>query len=160
MYDLTLGQRKERVESPSRSIRFANLGPRYCSNNSEDSGSTHEPQQFSTKCTRACQWYLPSDAAGETTWYHFASAILDEAAQISPEVSWFADATQGRPLITKRITPITTAEYPTPAARPRYSVLSNSRLVQRFGIRLPDWREQLHRVFRSECRAQAHGDPL
>ena len=95
-------------------------------------------------------------AAGETTWYDFACAILDEAAQISPAVSWFADATQGRPLITKRITPITSAEYPTPASRPRYSVLSNSRLNQTFGIRLPDWRTQLRLVFETERSAQVH----
>ena len=99
-------------------------------------------------------------AAGETTWFDFASAILDEAARISPDVSWFAAATRGQPLITKRVVPITIAEYPSAALRPRYSVLSNSRLSQTFGIRLPDWRQQLHLAFRSECRRQAHGHPL
>jgi dTDP-4-dehydrorhamnose reductase len=89
-------------------------------------------------------------AAGETTWYDFACAILDEAAQISPDVPWFAEATQGRPLITKRITPITTAEYPTRASRPAYSVLSNSRLKQSFAIELLDWRTQLQHVFEIE----------
>ena len=86
-------------------------------------------------------------AAGETTWYEFARAILDEAAQISADVSWFSEATQARPLIAKRIIPITTAEYPTPAMRPHYSVLSNSRLNQRFGIESPDWRTQLRHIF-------------
>ena len=56
-------------------------------------------------------------AAGETTWYEFACAILEE------------EATRGRPLITRRIIPITTAEYPTPASRPIFSVLSNSHLL-------------------------------
>lgn len=86
-------------------------------------------------------------AAGETTWYECASLILEEAARVSREVSWFAEATRGRPLITKRIIPITTAEYPTPASRPPYSVLSNSRLIQTFGFELPDWRTQLQRAF-------------
>src|ERR1700694_1223470 len=86
-------------------------------------------------------------AAGETTWYEFANTILEEAARISRDVPWFAEATRGRPLITKRIIPITTAEYPTPASRPAYSVLSNSRLVRTFGFELPDWRTQLQRAF-------------
>ncbi len=55
-------------------------------------------------------------ATGETTWYDFACAILEEAAHLSPTCPWFAAAILGKPLITKRITPITTAEYPTPAA--------------------------------------------
>jgi dTDP-4-dehydrorhamnose reductase len=93
-------------------------------------------------------------AAGATTWYEFARAILDEAAQISPYVPWFAEATQGRPLLTKRIIPITTAEYPLPASRPRYSVLSNSSLNQTFGIESPDWRTQLRLVFGLERSAQ------
>jgi dTDP-4-dehydrorhamnose reductase len=92
-------------------------------------------------------------AAGATTWYEFARAILDEAAQISPNVPWFAEATQGRPLITKRLIPITTAEYPLPASRPHHSVLSNSRLNQTFGIGLPDWRTQLRHIFEVERTA-------
>src|SRR6266404_4521105 len=35
-------------------------------------------------------------AAGETTWYHFAKAILDEASHASQDLSWFAAATQDR----------------------------------------------------------------
>jgi dTDP-4-dehydrorhamnose reductase len=83
-------------------------------------------------------------AAGVTTWYDFAEAILDEASHAPRNLSWLATATGGRALIAKRISPITTAEYPTPARRPAYSVLSNSRLAQRFGIELPNWRTQLH----------------
>jgi dTDP-4-dehydrorhamnose reductase len=94
-------------------------------------------------------------ASGETTWYDFACAILKEAAHISPEVPWFAEATKRRPIIAKGIIPITTAQYPTPASRPAYSVLSNSRLIQTFGYRLPDWRTQLSELFRPECGAQS-----
>ena len=84
-------------------------------------------------------------AAGQTTWFGFANAILEAAARVPGDASWFAAATGGRPLITQRIVPISTAEYPTPASRPSYSVLSNSRLLQEFGFALPDWRIQLHR---------------
>jgi len=86
-------------------------------------------------------------AGGETTWYGFASAILEEAARVSKTTSWFAAVTCGRPLITKRIIPITAAEYPTQASRPAYSVLSNSRFIRTFGFALPDWRTQLQQCF-------------
>jgi dTDP-4-dehydrorhamnose reductase len=86
-------------------------------------------------------------AAGETTWYEFAKAILEKACQASPSLPWFSTATKGRPVIAKRVVPISTAEYPTPARRPAYSVLSNSHLQKTFGIALPDWRTQLHRCF-------------
>lgn len=59
--------------------------------------------------------------AGKTTWYDFAKAI------IAP--------TPHRP----KIKPLTTAEYPTPAKRPAYSVLSNAKLTRNFGIALPTW---------------------
>jgi dTDP-4-dehydrorhamnose reductase len=94
-------------------------------------------------------------ARGETTWYDFACAILEEAAGISPEVPWFAEATHRRPIVAKRIIPITTAQFPTPASRPPCSVLSNSRLMQTFGYGLPDWRMQLGELFRLECSAQS-----
>jgi dTDP-4-dehydrorhamnose reductase len=83
-------------------------------------------------------------AAGVTTWYDFAEAILDEVLHAPPNLSWLSTATDGRALTVKRILPITTAEYPTPARRPAYSVLSNARLAQHFSIQLPDWRTQLH----------------
>jgi dTDP-4-dehydrorhamnose reductase len=83
-------------------------------------------------------------AAGATTWYDFAEAILDEASHALPSPSWLSAAMDGRTLIAKRIRPITTAEYPTPARRPAYSVLSNARLMKVFGIQLTDWRTQLH----------------
>jgi dTDP-4-dehydrorhamnose reductase len=81
-------------------------------------------------------------AAGETTWFDFAKAIL-EAVQSASRVDWLQRATGQRPLITRRIVPITTDEYPTPATRPAYSILSNSRLNRMFGISLPDWQSQL-----------------
>ena len=69
-------------------------------------------------------------AAGRTSWHGFASAILEHVARL-PGVR------------AKRVTPIPTREYPTPAARPRNSVLSNARLAQHFGVTLPDWSASL-----------------
>lgn len=66
-------------------------------------------------------------AAGATTWCRFAAKIV---------------ATAG---LDVRIVPITTAEYPTAAVRPRYSVLDNAKLARTFGVRLPHWEEGLAR---------------
>jgi dTDP-4-dehydrorhamnose reductase len=88
-------------------------------------------------------------AAGETSWHQFAEAILEERSHAPRDTPWIAAATGNLPQITRRVTPISTAEYPTPARRPAYSVLSNSRLLQSFGFQLPGWREQLHSVFQA-----------
>ncbi|NND80908.1 MAG: dTDP-4-dehydrorhamnose reductase [Gammaproteobacteria bacterium] len=70
--------------------------------------------------------------AGETSWCEFARAIF-EAHGVAVAVS-----------------AITTAEYPTPAKRPAYSVLSNAKLKQEFGLALPDWQQALQ-----QCVAEA-----
>ena len=77
-------------------------------------------------------------AGGTTNWHAFATAILDEAAK-----PWLSAALGGGSIVTKRITPITTADYPTPAQRPAYSVLSNERLTHSYRLQLPEWRDQL-----------------
>ncbi len=82
-------------------------------------------------------------AAGETTWYDFAKAILEEAAALSGNPPWLATATSGRGLIAEHVLPISSVEFQSPAARPGYAVLSNRRLREAFAIALPDWRNQL-----------------
>jgi dTDP-4-dehydrorhamnose reductase len=66
---------------------------------------------------------------GEATWHALAEAvvILQESQ------------TGRRP----RVLPITTADYPTPAARPRNSVLSSSKVEQTFGFTPRHWQEAL-----------------
>ena len=70
-------------------------------------------------------------AQGETTWHGFAEAIFNEA--------------QIRGLIVPRprVVPITTADYPTRARRPAYSVMDGGLLCAEYGVSLPDWREAL-----------------
>ncbi len=73
-------------------------------------------------------------ATGECTWYDFAREI-------------FVDA-QAAGLIDRapRVTPITTADYPTRAKRPRYSVLDTGKIRDAFAIDLPDWKKGLQDV--------------
>jgi len=89
-------------------------------------------------------------AAGQTSWYEFANAILEEARRAPQDLPWLASATMGRPLIARRVVPISTEEFPLPARRPANSVLSNARLKQVFGVTLPDWHMQLQKCFSPE----------
>jgi len=71
-------------------------------------------------------------ASGQTSWHGFAQAIVE----LMP------DETKK----CKMIEPITTMEYPLPAKRPAYSVLSCEKLQRSFGLRLPNWEESLRQV--------------
>ncbi len=89
-------------------------------------------------------------ASGQTSWHEFAGAILEEAAAARQDLPWMIRATGNKPFIARRVIAITTREYPTPAQRPPYSVLSNTRLRQTFGAQLMDWRKALHCAFEGE----------
>lgn len=88
-------------------------------------------------------------AAGQTSWREFAVAILEEASRAPKINPWITRALGNTPLIARRVIGITSQEYPTPAQRPRYSVLSNHRLMEAFGINMHDWRAGLHSAFES-----------
>jgi dTDP-4-dehydrorhamnose reductase len=75
------------------------------------------------------------------------NAILDEASSARQTLQWVEAATNGMPLLTRRVIPITTEEYPTSARRPAYSVLSTARLYNQFGVRIPPWRTELQSMF-------------
>jgi dTDP-4-dehydrorhamnose reductase len=79
-------------------------------------------------------------APGQTSWHGFAKAILEEATAASLDLPWLKAATKGRPLVARRVVPISTAEFGSPTQRPLYSILSNERLKLTFGVVLPDWR--------------------
>lgn len=86
-------------------------------------------------------------ARGQTTWYGFAKAILENAQATSHHLGWLVAATQGRNVVAQRVVPVTSEEFGSPTRRPNYSILSNSRLNQTFGIALPDWDDQLQACF-------------
>ena len=66
---------------------------------------------------------------GAVSWFGFAQAIFTRAAVLGVKAP--------------ALTPIATKDYPTPAARPRNSVLSNAKLLARFGVELPPWESAL-----------------
>ena len=67
--------------------------------------------------------------AGETTWCDFAQTIFQKSHAVKPWAS---------------VIGIPSSEYPTPAVRPTHSVLSNSKLAEFFGIKLPGWETALN----------------
>ena len=71
---------------------------------------------------------------GQCSWHGFAAAIVEGAA--------------ARGLLARvpRVLPIASADYPTRARRPAWSVLDGSRLENTFGLQLPDWRAGLDQV--------------
>jgi dTDP-4-dehydrorhamnose reductase len=76
--------------------------------------------------------------AGATTWHALATAIVEAARAASP-----------RPLACTTVEAIPTSAYPTPAARPAYSVLDTSRLGA-LGVTPPSWTIGLGRVVAAE----------
>lgn len=76
--------------------------------------------------------------AGQVSWHGVACAIVEEYEARREYRNWPRLA-----LSPQDIQPITTAEYPTAAARPANSVLDNSKLARAFGLEMPDWREGL-----------------
>jgi dTDP-4-dehydrorhamnose reductase len=78
-------------------------------------------------------------AAGKTSWHGFANEIVDRYRTQFPD----------RPLQVKDILPIPASDYPTPAQRPAYSVLDNSKVLADFGVQIPAWDLSLEQLFAS-----------
>lgn len=62
---------------------------------------------------------------GTCTWFDFAAAIMTYAS------------------LPCKVRPIVTAEYPTPATRPQYSLLDKSKIRNDFGVETPWWSTSL-----------------
>ncbi|MBV9528569.1 dTDP-4-dehydrorhamnose reductase [Sphingomonas sp.] len=70
--------------------------------------------------------------AGAASWFELASEIMDECRRA------------GAP--SAGVVPVTSAEWPTAALRPRNSVLDCSRFEADFGTRLPGWRISVRNI--------------
>ena len=74
---------------------------------------------------------------GIASWYDFAKAIFELQK------------------IEVTLKPITTTEYPTPAARPKYSVLSKVKIKEQFGLEIPHWQDSLKIALREYVKIHA-----
>lgn len=68
--------------------------------------------------------------SGATTWFHFAAEIIRQAG------------------VNAAVAPCASADYPTRALRPRYSVLDNSKAAAALG-RIRPWQDALERYLRA-----------
>ena len=71
---------------------------------------------------------------GQTSWAEFAKAIFS-----------------GNRLDKMVVNSITTADYPTPAKRPAFSVLNGGKLASQFNLSLPDWQLGLANCIAEAC---------
>lgn len=72
--------------------------------------------------------------SGVASWYDFAVAIAEESAAV------------GKGSATANVIPIGTADYPTPAKRPRFSVLDKTETCAALELTPRHWRQNLRKV--------------
>lgn len=75
---------------------------------------------------RGCEGLYHFSDEGVCSWYDFAAEIAAEAGR---------DAC--------RIEPCRTADYPTRAVRPAYTVLDKTKIKRTFDLEIPHWRDSL-----------------
>jgi len=100
----------------------------------------------------AIQALITTDASGSyhfsnegvASWYDFASEIIDTAGEL------------GYPVKTKRVKPIPSCDYPTPATRPSYSVLSKRKIRGLLGNDISHWRKSLRAMLVQSLRRTAN----
>lgn len=75
---------------------------------------------------------------GQTSWYGFADAIRRVAG-----------------IENCKLVPVTTAEYPTAARRPAYSVMDLTKISNRFRVEIPTWEEALQRCLQKIIQTES-----
>jgi len=71
--------------------------------------------------------------SGEISWYEFAKEIFKIAK------------------VDCKVNPITTQQYPTPAQRPKNTVMQNDKIAQIFGLKITNWKSSLGLLFEKDC---------
>jgi dTDP-4-dehydrorhamnose reductase len=87
-------------------------------------------------CRASAQGIVHVTNSGNCTWYEFAAEIVRQSG------------------LPAAVRPVTTAEFPRPARRPAYSVLSPDSL-HAYNIHLADWQDALRRYLASSPGASA-----
>jgi len=81
-------------------------------------------------CRTSARGIVHVTNSGNCTWYEFALEVVCESG------------------LPAKVKPVTTAEFPRPARRPAYSVLSADSL-RAYNIHMPDWQDALRRYLGS-----------
>jgi dTDP-4-dehydrorhamnose reductase len=89
-------------------------------------------RQLEVAVQEGWQGLVHASCHGECTWYGFAREIFRQRALVAD------------------LSPCTTAEYPMPAPRPAYSVLSGEHRAEQGTDVMPPWRDALAEVLASE----------
>lgn len=84
-------------------------------------GSAQDDKQY--KAEAVALYHFSNE--GVCSWYDFACAIFELSG------------------VQCQVKPIETSDYPTPAARPHYSVLNKGKIRQQLAVTLPHWRDSL-----------------
>ena len=71
--------------------------------------------------------------SGEISWYEFDKEIFKIAK------------------VDCKVNPITTQQYPTPAQRPKNTVMQNDKIAQIFGLKITNWKSSLGLLFEKDC---------
>lgn len=79
---------------------------------------------------------------GVASWYDFAVAVLEESGMYDKAAA---------------VDPISTADYPTAATRPLYSVLDKAKIKATYGLAIPHWRDGLRRCISQMTINQENG---
>ncbi|MGA8539194.1 MAG: dTDP-4-dehydrorhamnose reductase [Terriglobales bacterium] len=85
-------------------------------------------------CRASARGIVHVTNSGNCTWYEFATEIVRASG------------------LPANVNPVTTAEFPRPAPRPAYSVLSPESL-HAYSLRMPDWQDALRRYLASDPEA-------
>lgn len=83
-------------------------------------------------------------AGGETSWHGYAQYVISQARARGCVLKATPEA----------VAPITTADYPLPAARPANSRLDTTKLRQTFALDLPDWQVGVDKVLSAVINQQ------
>lgn len=114
---------------PATILRLASIRPEISVVNDQRGSPTFAHDLASVLielCRKGVRGIVHATNAGECTWYDFAAEIVRLSG------------------LSTTLKPVTTVEFPRPARRPAYSVLSPASL-HAYGIHMTDWQDALQR---------------
>jgi dTDP-4-dehydrorhamnose reductase len=95
---------------------------------------------YAADLAKACLDIIAADK-WQAGIYHYSN---------SGKISWYDFAVAIQEMIGSSciVHPIPTTDYPTPAKRPKFSLLDTTKIKEVFSVNIPEWRESLGRCVR------------